>query len=455
MTKQLTDSDIPQTERVIYFLLLVLLFAGCLTLTILIEVEDAKWFFIRIMGPVLFVLWLASRTLTNRLQFRWDPIAVFAVASLIIQCVSLLHTTNMMVSLEAISKQFALICVYFLVANICITGRDRDGILWAITLIGFIISLYGIAQHFGYDFFPWEEHIEVPVSRGVSFVGHATFAASVLIMCIPIALGAGSSRTLFVLRIIPRFMALVMLYHLSFTGARVATVALFTCGILVMILIIIDKARSEITPQDYEVAPRLHLKAVVTLMVLIMLGSLFIYRAWSIKDSDIFGVRQASVAQRIFSWETANRMFWDNPVTGVGTGNYEIVSPLYWNDVEANRFAHYQRQMAQPHNEFMETAAEQGLPGVAALLALMISGLAGSLYIWHHDRNIKGKRIGLALFAAILAACFDSTFIFNLQQPASALLFWTCLGLVSEGTARIRRGTTLDADKIIEEFPAG
>ncbi len=455
MTKPLTDAGVPQAERAIYFLLLVLLFAGCLTLTILTDVENAKWFFIRTLGPILFVAWLASRTLTNRLEIRWDPIAIFALTLLGVQCLSLLNTTNVMVSLEAISKQFALVCVYFLVANICILGRDRDGILWAVTLIGFIISVYGIAQHFGHDFFPWKEHIEVPVSRGVSFMGHATFAASVLIMCIPIAMGAGASRTLFVLRSIPRIMALVMLYHLSFTGARVATVALFTCGILVMILIIVDKARSDLTPQDYDVAPRLHLKAVVMLVLLMLLGSLFVFRAWSIKDSDIFGVRQASVAQRIFSWETANRMFWDNPVTGVGAGNYEIVSPLYWNDVEANRFAHYQRQMAQPHNEFMEAAAEQGLLGVAALLALMISGLAGSLYIWHHDRNIKGRRIGLALLAAILAACFDSTFIFNLQQPASALIFWTCLGLVSEGTARVRRGKPLAADRIIEEFPAG
>jgi O-antigen ligase len=442
-------------ERAIFFGLLMLIFSAPLFLTVLAGVDEAKWALIRIFGPLIFGLWIINRVMDNQFFLRWDPIATCVVAFFVIHCLSIIPATNKWLALTYISKQFGLVCIYFAVANIISIGRDRDGILWAITGVGTLIALYGILQHHGYDVFPWTEHTEVPVERGVSFIGHATFSASVLIAAIPISFGLGSSRTLFIIRIIPRICAVIMLYHLSFTGARVATVALFFTGLLVMLMIIIHKARSQSTDDDYTVAPKIHVKAIVGIVLLLVIGSAFVARAWSIKDSDVLGVRQASVAQRIYSWDTATRMFLDNPVLGVGAGNYGVASPEYWNELEATRYAYYNRMLYQPHNEYIEIAAEQGIIGISLFLLLIVLALSSSVYLWVHELNIKSQRIGLAIFAALLAISIDATFIFNLQQPASALIFWVLLGIISAEMARIKQNSPAPQDKILDAFPAG
>jgi len=454
MTIKQPLSDKP-FERAIFFALLMLIFSAPLILTVLVGVDEAKWALIRICGPLIFGFWVINRVMDDEFSLRWDPITTCIVALFIVHCLSVIPAANKWLALTYISKQFGLMCVYFAVANIISIGRDRDGILWAITGVGTLIAVYGIIQHHGFDVFPWAEHTEVPVERGVSFIGHATFSASVLIAAIPISFGLGSSRTLFVIRIIPRICAVIMLYHLSFTGARVATVALFATGLLVMLFIIIHKARSATTQDDYDVAPKVHVKAVVGLLLLLIIGTAFIFRAWSIKESDVFGMQQASVAQRIYAWDTATRMFLDNPVLGVGAGNYGVASPEYWNEMEATRYTFYNRMLYQPHNEYIEIAAEQGIFGIAFFLLLIVLALMSSLQIWIHQSNVKSQRIGLAIFTALLAMSIDATFIFNLQQPASALIFWVLLGIISAELARIKQDAPAPQDKVLDAFPAG
>jgi O-antigen ligase len=442
-------------ERAIFFGLLMLIFSAPLFLTVFTGVDEGKWALIRIFGPLLFGFWVINRVMDNEFFLRWDPIATCVVAFFIVHCLSVFPAPNKWLALTYVSKQFGLVCIYFAVANIISIGRDRDGILWAITGVGTLVAVYGILQHHGYDIFPWTEHTEVPVERGVSFIGHATFSASVLIAAIPISFGLGSSRTLFVIRIIPRICAVIMLYHLSFTGARVATVALFFTGLLVMLFIIIHKARSKVTDDDYTVAPKLHVKAVVGFVLLLVIGTVFVVRAWSIKESDIFGMQQASVAQRIYAWDTATRMFLENPVIGVGAGNYAVVSPDYWNELESTRYTFYNRVLYHPHNEYIEIAAEQGLLGISLFLMLIVLALYSSLYLWIFELNIKTQRIGLAIFAALLAMCIDATFIFNFQQPASAMIFWVLLGIISAEMARIKQVSQAPQDKVLDAFPAG
>lgn len=79
--------------------------------------------------------------------------------------------------------------------------------------------------------------------------------------------------------------------------------------------------------------------------------------------------RHGSVGQRLEMWRTAWMIFQDNPVLGVGRGNFPVAAAKY---VEAG-VAHPQSAgHPHPHNGYLEFLVSNGSVGVALLLALLI-----------------------------------------------------------------------------------
>jgi len=287
----------------------------------------------------------------------------------------------------------------------------------------------------GYDFFPWEQHKEVPVARGVSFFGHATFAGSALILLIPLTIGLAATCKSIFGRCVASLIVLLMLYHLSFSGARIATIGIFLSFLIVAGLELFHWLRARRRPDAQPVSARRLVAGGLLAVTVLVVGSVLSIRAWDVKGSDLFGIRQFSLGQRFFAWETGSRMFLENPVRGVGAGNYGVVSPAYWNAIEAARYARHERRFYQAHNEYIEIAAEQGVPGIAVMLGLCAFALVSSYRLSRHASTAKERRIGLALLAAVVAISIDATVTFNLQIPGSALLYWTALGMISWGLA--------------------
>ena len=424
-------------ERAVFYLLLLILLAVTLILTSRVSVESGKWYVIQVGGTILFAAWLLAGMLGGRPRVRWDALTVLAVAFFGTQFLSLLGAANVWEGLEVISKQAGLLAIFLLVANVPRDTTDRDRILWAVALVGAATAIYGIAQHFGYDFFPWQEHREVPVTRGVSFFAHATFSGSVLIIVIPLTVGLATISKSITGRIAASITVLLMMYHLSFSGARIATVGLFVSALVVVGLELVDRARAR--RREAKAGPkglRGIFVGVAILLAVILAGSALSIRAWDVKGGDLFSIRETSLTQRFFAWETASRIFLSNPITGIGVGNEGVGSPPYWNAVEASRYERHGRRFVQANNEYLEVAAEQGLPGIAVMLGLTAFALAGSYRLSRRQSpSARERRLGLALFAAVVATSIDATVTFTLQNPGSALFYWVLLGLISFGLA--------------------
>ena len=435
-------------ERAVFYFLLLILLAAPLILTSKVSVESGKWYVIQVGGTTLFAAWLLVGVQGGRPRVRWDALTVLAFAFLGTQLLSLAGAANVWESLEIISRQAGLLAIFLLVANVPRDTTDRDRVLWAAALVGAATSIYGIAQHFGYDFFPWQEHREVPVTRGVSFFGHATFSGSVLIITIPIAIGLAAMSKSIPGRIAASVIVLLMMYHLSFSGARIATVGLFVAALVVMGLHLLDRVRARRQKARAQPAGlRGILVGVAILLAVILAGSALSIRAWDVKGGDLLSIRETSLTQRFFAWETASRIFLGNPITGIGVGNYGVESPPYWNAVEASRYARHGRRFFQVHNEYLEVAAEQGLPGITVMLGLMAFALAGSYRLSRQASSARERRLGLALFAAVVATSIDATVTFTLQNPGSALFYWVLWGLISFGLASETPATNTPAGK--------
>jgi len=99
----------------------------------------------------------------------------------------------------------------------------------------------------------------------------------------------------------------------------------------------------------------------------VILGALMIYRLAGpevvarIMSIEAYEEDQSAVS-RLESWKAGFAIILDHPLLGIGPGNYGRFSNVYNEQVKEGLVA---------HNEFIETAAESGIPAVIVLIAMI------------------------------------------------------------------------------------
>jgi O-antigen ligase len=115
-------------------------------------------------------------------------------------------------------------------------------------------------------------------------------------------------------------------------------------------------------------------------------------------------------AVRLVMWSAAWRMFCDNPVLGVGYGNFRVVAPRYVNQDVGHDFL--------AHSEYLELLSEMGLPGLLALVGTFVASFVtlhrvrrsakrcGSRFLINAALGIQTGLIGYAISILFLSAGF-------------------------------------------------
>jgi putative inorganic carbon (HCO3(-)) transporter len=97
-----------------------------------------------------------------------------------------------------------------------------------------------------------------------------------------------------------------------------------------------------------------------------------------------------SNAERINSWKSALRMFYDKPLTGFGPGTYQFYYGSYQLNPEMTRISTYQGNKGHAHSEYLNKLSETGWPG----LLLFISTAVAVFYTaWRTAENTSDKTI--------------------------------------------------------------
>ena len=129
----------------------------------------------------------------------------------------------------------------------------------------------------------------------------------------------------------------------------------------------------------------------------------------------------------------------DYPAFGAGPGSFYLAFAPYRQQSITAFFNH-------AHNDYLEFAAESGVPGLAILGAFVILCLAAALRAQWQRRDPLMRGISFASIMGVTAILIHSWVDFNLQIPANAALFMVLLafGWISlfvdrrEGVARTR-----------------
>ncbi len=322
--------------------------------------------------------------------FFW-PLLVYVGWSLLAAAAS----TNPAVSLAASRKMLIFLIVPIIPAAFP-SLRSLKFPIWAIFGSGLAASIYGLA----YFYFKARTAVEPVRIRG--FMGHYMTQAGLLGLFLALALamavfGRGKPRLLWAAVLVPAGAALMM------TLTRNAWIGV---GAAFLVILALWK------PKALILAP-------------VLAGLLYLAGPAAVKSRirSIFDRNDNSNIARVEYARAGLKIIGERPIFGTGPNTVHVVfqDPRYG-------LGDYARRNVHLHNNFLQIAAERGIPALLAWLAFL--GWA-AISLLHRFKAETGEpralaAAGLAALAALVAAGF---FEYNFGDSEVALFFFLIITL--------------------------
>lgn len=134
---------------------------------------------------------------------------------------------------------------------------------------------------------------------------------------------------------------------------------------------------------------------------------------------------ESSTQARLNSWSWSLKLIGEEPLTGVGTGNWKIRVLKYENQIAPD----FQYSL-KAHNDFLETTAETGIPGGVAYI--LVFGSVFFIFIRANLRKDSEEEQVRKLFVpalGFLAYLVDAMINFPADRPEMQALFALYLGM--------------------------
>ncbi len=307
----------------------------------------------------------------------------------------------------------------------------------ALLLVALPVSIYGLAQFFGFDPIPWS-YIGFESMRSASTFGNPNFLAGYLVLVLPLGIGAyvaaGGWRRLLYLVVLASIFATLVTSQTR--GAWIAA----AIAILVFALLAhgdLSKARRALAALIVALAG-----VGVTVFSIPDAGASIAQRAITVGQ-----FTDGSAAQRIEIWKAAFDGVVTEPLIGWGPDTFKFVSERF--ETEAYATSTQGRRTADnPHNWLLQAATGSGVIALVALLAF---------FIWVFGRAIRVVRADPSdhrvSTAAAIAACIGylAHSFFTVSVVGSAAIFWALLGLLAAGSSseRMTRASSDDGASVI------
>jgi len=311
-------------------------------------------------------------------------------------------------------------CAFALVLTLVNCARRTEILLWTLVASGSFQAIYGSLMVLtGLE---WGFLIEKYSGKGVAtgtFVNR-NHLAGYLVMCLSAGTGlllsqlsaqeASSLRDFFRKtlnallsnKIVIRLLLAIMVIALVLTRSRMGNTAFFT-ALAIAGLVAMFCGR--------KFSPKL----------LVLIGSLFIIDLiivgqWFGLDQLVERLETASPEgeYRLAVQGRGANILADFPLTGSGGGSYHSVFTYYQ---DAGDWGYYRHA----HNDYLEIAAEMGIPVLLALGVFCLFVLYRALQLQRPDHSRLQRGVGFSLVMVFVWLVIHSTVDFNLQIPANSM----------------------------------
>jgi len=391
------------------------IFAGLLIYAISVTTSTSG----QIIGVILALIgWITRMIMTKRLEIVGTPLNMPILFFIITLFLATIFSPYPLESLSVTESMIRKIILYYLV--VCgIKDLPIAKRLIAILLVAAgIEAVYIICQYFwGFKLFGTIIH------DGVSkklFLNRALGGALGIILPIGISLSLFSAN--FYRRIIFGLVSLLLFLLLLITSTRGAWI-----GVSIAIgFICIFRAR----------------KILLFIVPILMLLTLVSPEKMSDRLLSIFNPKYKNNLCRIYFFRDTLKMIKDNPLFGIGPGNFKNIYYSKYLSCEISNLREFGHRHC--HNNFLNVAVEGGLLGLGTFIWLLIASFCFSFKILKKtakDKNTFPLTLGLfgGLIVWLVHGMVDCTYI-----GGSAYLFWFILGMIIL-LERVQRGQSLSS----------
>ena len=370
---------------------------------------------LEIGAAALLLLWAVIAIRGPRVEVRWNalfwPLAGFG-AIVLVQYLARLTVYLYLTEIELLMLAAYLI-LFFLAVQAFRTLEEWRGFVWFLLTLGFVVSVFGIIQHFTFDGkLYWVRELRYGGIPFGPYVNRNHFAGLIELLAPP-------GLAILVLRAVRRdLLPLVALFTILPIGALFLAASRGGIAALLvqlgLLAILIWTRRGGRKP--------LVAGAAILLLAGVLIAWLGVGRA--LERFAKFQSLEVSEQRRLGMIKDSWRIFLDHPVVGTGLGTLIVVYPQYETFYDGKLVNH-------AHNDYVEALAETGVVGALCCAAFVVLLFRSALANMRASRNSLNFAIHLGALVACAGLLAHGLADFNLHIPSNALLFFLQAALAS------------------------
>lgn len=277
---------------------------------------------------------------------------------------------------------------------------------WTLVGVATLAALASYAVAFldiGFRYFLPGIILRTPPTQGMTFAV-AAFAAALLLRHTAVSRGV----------------RLLLAVSCALLIANVIFITTGRSGYVVLIVCTVAYALDWLKGRGVSAMQRVALASVVALAVLAVLAASPIVRqrievgVIQLETYD-HGVELSSMGERVYYQANALALIAERPLTGHGTGSFEAA----YTRLVAGRPGREGLKVHDPHNQYLNIAAQHGLPALALFAALLVAA-------FRRPCAPPWRVLGLGVLAAW---CFTSLFSSHFSTFGEGRFIWLWLGI--------------------------
>lgn len=349
------------------------------------------------------------------------PLALFLLWALI----SVIWSSNKFESFVLLSVWIEASLLYFIVANNFKNLNDITKLLSFIVIIAAVVAIIGIAQHL-FDF-NW---IAQAIKPAATF-GNKNMAVHFLILVMPISVSLFINSKNLKSSILFATTTGILLLYFIYADSKAGFLALLV-QIVVFAYVLIKKKPKVLSKQKIII---ILIPFMFVLLLMNYTNKGFKSNIANIADKFIYIVKQVNFDketqnERIPMWLNTFNMVVDNPILGVGAGNWRIHYPKYSNSISHDYIMTESRMHKHLHNDWLEILSSLGLIGFSLLIWLITIIIKTILKILKHSKD-ELQFLILAISLSGIGIVIDGLFTFPFKLIIAPILIMTFVGILA------------------------
>lgn len=138
----------------------------------------------------------------------------------------------------------------------------------------------------------------------------------------------------------------------------------------------------------------------------------------------------ASNLERINRWQSALRMFADRPVFGYGPGTYQFEYAPFQRAEEKTLISTNAGDKGNAHSEYIGPLAEQGLPGLLLIIAVIGSMILTAMRVYRNAESREVKMLSLTIMLSLLTYFMHGTMNNFLDTDKASVPVWGMFAII-------------------------